>query len=59
VLVALNRGKTEAKLEVNVSPELADGDYTEALSGNAVQVRDGKLSLSMAPQTAAFVCRPR
>jgi neopullulanase len=59
VVVALNRGKSESKLDLNVSPELADGDYIEALSGKTFQVRDGKLSLSLPAQTAAFVWRAR
>ena len=59
VIVAFNRGTDEAKLDLNVSPELADGNYTDALSGNAVEVRDGKVTISLPAQTAAFVCRTR
>jgi glycosidase len=59
VIVALNRGKDEAKLDLNVTPELADGNYTEALSENTVEVRDGKLTMALPPQTAAFVCPKR
>src|SRR5205823_564673 len=46
ILVALNRGTTEAKLDLDVSPEFTDGDYAEALTRTAVPVRDGKMSLS-------------
>ena len=59
IVVALNRGKAEAKLDLNVSPELPDGDYADALSGSKIEVRDGKLAMSLPAQTAAFVCRPR
>ena len=59
ILVAFNRSKAEAKLDLDVSPELADGDYTEALSGTAVQVREGKVNLSIPAQTAVFVSRSR
>jgi hypothetical protein len=59
VLVAFNRGKTEAKVELAVLPELVDGDYIESLSGAKVPVRDGKISLSIPGQTAALVSRTR
>lgn len=59
IVVALNRGKTEAKLELNVAPELPDGNYIDALNGTNVEVRDSKLRMSVPAQTAAFVCRPR
>jgi cyclomaltodextrinase len=57
IVVVFNRGKTEAKLDLNVAPELADGDYIDALTGQVAYVRDGKLSMSMTGQTAAFVTR--
>src|SRR5205823_6091929 len=38
IVVALNRGKSEAKLDLNVSPELSDGDYADALGGSKVEV---------------------
>jgi glycosidase len=59
VLVAFNRGKTEANIDLKVSPELADGEYIEVLAGNKLQVRDGQLSLSIPAQTAVFVSRQR
>jgi len=59
VLVAFNRGKTETKVEFDVSPELVDGEYVEGLTGNKLEVRDGKLSVPLPAQTAAFVTRPR
>jgi hypothetical protein len=43
---------------LNVSPELTDGDYVEALSGMKVAVKDGKLGFAVAPQVAAFVTKP-
>ena len=53
VLVAFNRGKTETKVEFDVSPELVEGEYVEGLTGNKLEVRDGKLSVPLPAQTAA------
>lgn len=57
VVAVFNRGKSEAKAELLVNPEMADGDYTEALSGKTVIVKDGKLEVSLPAQTAAFVTK--
>ncbi|HJT82061.1 MAG TPA: alpha-amylase family glycosyl hydrolase, partial [Chthoniobacterales bacterium] len=57
VVVAFNRGKSDTEVNLEVAPELSDGDYTEQLSGTKVQVKNGKLSLLIPAQTAAFVCR--
>jgi cyclomaltodextrinase / maltogenic alpha-amylase / neopullulanase len=57
IVVIFNRGKSEAKIDTNVSPEMPDGDYTEALSGKPVAVKDGKLQFSLPAQTAAFVTK--
>ena len=54
-MVVFNRGKSDATVTLDVSPELRDGEYTETLSGNKVTVRDGKLNVSLPGQTAAFV----
>jgi glycosidase len=57
VVVAFNRSKSDAETDFEVAPELADGDYTEMLSGTKVQVQHGKLHLALPAQSAAFVCR--
>jgi cyclomaltodextrinase len=57
VVVVFNRSKNQAAVDLNVSPELSDGDYVEALSGMKAVVKDGKLDLAVAPQTAAFVTK--
>jgi cyclomaltodextrinase / maltogenic alpha-amylase / neopullulanase len=59
VVAIFNRSKNESKIEMQVAPELADGDYTNALNGERVQVRDGKLSLALPAQTAAFIAQAR
>ena len=58
VVAIFNRGKNEAKIDLTVSPEMPDGDYTEVLSGKPVTVKDGKLQFALAGQTAAFVTKP-
>jgi hypothetical protein len=57
VVAIFNRGKTDAKVDMNVSPELNDGDYADALTGKSVQVKDGKMEFTLPAQTAAFVTR--
>ncbi|MEI8342131.1 MAG: alpha-glucosidase C-terminal domain-containing protein, partial [Verrucomicrobiota bacterium] len=57
VLCVFNRGdKTEA-LTVKVAPELADGDYTDALSGKKWTVKNGEVALSIPPRTAQMIAR--
>ena len=57
VVAIFNRGKTDAKVDMNVSPELNDGDYADALTGKSVQVKDGKMEFTLPAQTAAFLTR--
>jgi len=59
VVAIFNRGKTDAKVDMNVSPELSDGDYADALTGKNIQVKDGKMEFRMPAQTAAFVTKMR
>jgi cyclomaltodextrinase / maltogenic alpha-amylase / neopullulanase len=58
VVAIFNRGKTDAKVDMNMSPELSDGDYADALTGKSVQVKDGKMEFTLPAQTAAFVTKP-
>jgi cyclomaltodextrinase / maltogenic alpha-amylase / neopullulanase len=57
VAVIFNRSKSPAKVDIAVAPEMADDDYTEALSAKAVVVKDGKLEFTLPAQTAAFVSK--
>jgi glycosidase len=59
VAVIFNRGKTDAKIDISVAPELADGDYVEMLSGKKVSVKNGKLEFDLPAQTAAFVTKSK
>lgn len=56
VLVVWNRGKGENSFEVEVGPEMPDGDYADALSGEKITVRNGKTSFRLgAMKSALFV----
>ncbi len=57
VVVIFNRAKEEAKIDLRVSPELSDGEYTDALSGKTIQVKDGKMAFALPGQRAAFVTK--
>ena len=57
ILVAFNRAAADSSLDLNVGPEMSDGDYVEALSGKKVMVKNGMLHLDLPARTAAFVSR--
>jgi len=54
VLAAWNRGKDESSFELPVGPEMPDGKYSDALSGQEIEVKDGKASFRLAPMTSAL-----
>ena len=58
VVVLFNRAHIESQFEVIVSPELADGDYTDALSGKTIAVKNGKMTVTLPAETAALVTKP-
>ncbi len=57
VVVALNRAPSENSFDVKVAPEMSDGDYVDALSGQKLQVKDGILHLQLSARSAAFVTK--
>jgi cyclomaltodextrinase / maltogenic alpha-amylase / neopullulanase len=52
VAVIFNRGKTEAKIDIDVSPEMSDGDYRDNF-----KIENGKLRGVVPAQTAVFVTK--
>jgi len=54
VLAAWNRGKSENSFEVAVGPEMPDGDYTDALSGTTIEVKEGRASFRLGPMKSAL-----
>jgi glycosidase len=59
VAVIFNRGKTESKIDLKVFPEMADGNYVEALSGLPVEIKNGQINLTLPGQSAAFITRAK
>jgi glycosidase len=57
VAVIFNRGKNEAKIAIDVSPELADGAYADALHATDASIRDGKLEVTVPAESAIFVVK--
>jgi glycosidase len=58
VVCVFNRGAEDRSFELEVAPELADGDYTNLLDGASLQVMDGKLKLPLKAKTAAIITKP-
>jgi glycosidase len=54
VLSVWNKAKSESSFEVNVSPEMPDGTYKDALSDRTIEVKDGKTSFQIPALSSAF-----
>jgi len=54
VLAVWNRGGGEGGFDLQVGPELSDGTYTDALSGEKITVRDGRTSFRLPPMKSAL-----
>ena len=54
VLAAWNKGKDAAEFDLPAAPELPDGSYTDALTGETMQVKSGRAIFSLGPMRAAF-----
>lgn len=57
VLCVFNRAHEEVSRELTVGPELPDGDYVDVLSGTPAKVRDGKTTVQLPGQRAAFLVK--
>jgi glycosidase len=57
VVFIVNRGTNVARLSLHVAPELADGDYIDALSGAPIEVAHEHLLVDVPARTAMFVTR--
>lgn len=53
-LVAWNRGKSEATFELEVGPEMADGNYIDAVGGGKMTVKNGKTSFGLGAMKSAI-----
>ena len=58
VLAVWNRGDHQTQFALAVGPEMRDGTYADALSGQQIEVRDGKTSFKLPPmKSALFVAK--
>lgn len=58
VLAVWNRGGSQTKFSVEPGPEMPDGSYEDALSGQVIEVRDGRSTFSLeAMKSALFVAK--
>lgn len=53
-LVAFNRGKQDAVLELDLNPEIDNGELREVLGGARLKVQGGKVRFRLKPQTSVL-----
>ncbi len=59
VLCVFNRAEKTVEREFLVGPELADGSYADELGGAIATVKDGRMTVKIAPRSAAFFAQAR
>ena len=57
VLCLFNRAPKTVEREFRVGPELSDGSYRDELGGATATVKDGRMTIKLAPRAAAFFAR--
>ncbi|MEX0675679.1 MAG: alpha-amylase family glycosyl hydrolase [Chthoniobacterales bacterium] len=58
VLAVWNRGGTVTEFTLGAGPELTDGTYVDALSGQEIEVKDGRTAFKLEPmKSALFVAK--
>jgi len=58
VLAVWNRGSNQTEFMLSAGPEMADGTYVDALSGQEIEVKDGQTSFKLGPmKSALFVAK--
>lgn len=58
VLAVWNRGDRNTEFSLRVGPEMPDGSYADALSGQVIEVKDGRTTFKMDPmKSALFVAK--
>lgn len=56
VVCLFHRGTSAATFELKANPELSDGEYRLLPKGEKVTVRSGRISVTLGPREAAFIC---
>ena len=59
VLCVFNRAPNTVERQFLVGPELTDGSYTDELGGAIASVKDGRMTVKIAPRAAAFFSATR
>jgi cyclomaltodextrinase len=54
VLAVWNRGANVTEYALGAGPEMADGTYVDALSGQEIEVKDGRTTFKLQPMTSAL-----
>jgi hypothetical protein len=54
VLAVWNRGGNTTEFSLAAGPEMADGTYVDALSGQEIEVKDGQTSFKLEPMKSAM-----
>ncbi len=54
VLAVWNRGDKNTEFTLRVGPEMPDGTYTDGLSGQTIEVQDGRASFKLDPMKSAL-----
>ena len=58
VLAVWNRGDNPTEFSLAAGPEMVDGTYVDALSGQEIEVKDGQTSFKLDPmKSALFVAK--
>ena len=58
MLAVWNRGGSQTEFTLSVGPEMPDGTYADALSGQEIEVKDGRTSFKLpGMKSALFVAK--
>ncbi len=57
VAVVINRGKDPVELEMEVTPEFPNGEYRDLLSGDRVDVVEGKMMVKMPARSSRVITK--
>ncbi len=57
VLCVFNRAEKTIERQFLVGPELVDGSYTDELGGTIASVKNGRMTVKIAPRSAAFFAK--
>ena len=59
ILCVFNRAEKTVERQFVVGPELSDGSYADELGGTIASIKDGRMTVKIAPRSAAFFAATR